>query len=125
MSDEKKEYDPEMRGALYEDARHKEDEKYPVATGKVTISGVELRIAMWPSRVSSGEGRKKYWPIKVEYKQGATRFLVPVSPAEVTATGIAPAKNAGGGAAADKEQSGGMGPADSPADTPDVGDLPF
>ena len=124
MSDEKN-YDPEMRGVLYADARSKDNDKYPIATGKVTISGVELRIAMWSSRVTSGENAKKYWPIKVEYKQGATRFLVPVSPAEVTATGIAPAKNAGDGAAADKGQSGGMGPADSPADTPDVGDLPF
>ena len=110
MSDEKKEYDPEMRGALYEDARHKEDDKHPIATGKVTISGVELRIAMWPSRVSSGEGRKQYWPIKVEYKQGATRFLVPIEPAQVIATGVAPS---GGGESAPSD--GGEG----------VGDLPF
>lgn len=120
MSDEKQ-YDPEMRGVLYADAKAKENDKYPIATGKVTISGVELRIAMWASRVTSGENAKKYWPIKVEYKQGATRFLVPVSPAEVTATGIAPAK-AADGAAADK---GNMGPSNGPGDSSDVGDLPF
>lgn len=114
---EEKQYDPEMRGVLYADARSKDNDKYPIATGKVTISGVELRIAMWPSRVTSGENAKKYWPIKVEYKQGATRFLVPVSPADVTATGIAPAKSAG--AAADTGLSSGSG------DASDVGDIPF
>ena len=40
MSDEKQ-YDPEMRGVLYADAKAKENDKYPIATGKVTISGVE------------------------------------------------------------------------------------
>lgn len=118
MSDNKKEYDPEMRGVLYEDSRHKDNDSYPVATGKITIHGVELRIAMWSSRVSAGEGKKKYWPVKVEYKQGATRFLVPVSPAEVTAIGIAPAKSADG-VAAETAPSNGSG------ETSDVGDLPF
>lgn len=86
MSEAKKEYDPEMRGALYEETDRK-NEKSPVATGKVTISGVELRIAMWPAQVSKGETKKKYWPLKVEYRQGATKFLAPVSPANVTVTG--------------------------------------
>lgn len=86
MSEAKKEYDPEMRGALYEESERK-SEKSPVATGKITISGVELRIAMWPAQVSKGESKKKYWPVKVEYRQGATKFLVPVSPAQVTVTG--------------------------------------
>ena len=116
---EDKQYDPEMRGMLYADARSKDNDKYPIATGKVTISGVELRIAMWPSRVTSGENAKKYWPIKVEYKQGATRFLVPVSPADVTVTGTAPAKSVGNGTAAD------TGPSSGPGDASDVGDLPF
>ena len=83
MSETKKEYDPEMRGALYEETDRK-NEKSPVATGKVTISGVELRIAMWPAQVSKGETKKKYWPLKVEYRQGATKFLAPVSPVTVT-----------------------------------------
>lgn len=86
MSETKKEYDPEMRGALYEETDRK-NEKSPVATGKVTISGVELRIAMWPAQVSKGETKKKYWPLKVEYRQGATKFLAPVSPSQVTVTG--------------------------------------
>lgn len=86
MSEAKKEYDPEMRGALYEETDRK-NEKSPVATGKVTISGVELRIAMWPAQVSKGETKKKYWPLKVEYRQGATKFLAPVSPSQVTVTG--------------------------------------
>ena len=105
MSEAKKEYDPEMRGALYEESERK-SEKSPVATGKITISGVELRIAMWPAQVSKGEAKKKYWPLKVEYRQGSTKFLVPVSPAQVTvtgatATGVAMAP--GDGEAADEE----------------------
>ena len=90
MSDEKN-YDPEMRGILYAEERQG-DSKFPIATGKVTISGVELRIAMWPSRVTAGEKQRKYWPIKVEYKQGTTRFLVPVMPADVIAKGVAVAE---------------------------------
>lgn len=85
MSEAKKEYDPEMRGALYEEAERKND-KAPVATGKITISGVELRIAMWPAQVSKGEAKRKYWPLKVEYRQGTTKFLAPVSPSQVTVT---------------------------------------
>lgn len=85
MSDEKNDYDSEMRGVLYDVGERKGD-KYPVATGKIQISGVELRIAMWPAQVSKGESKKKYWPVKVEYKQGATKFLAPVSPANVTVT---------------------------------------
>ena len=96
MSDEKT-YDPEMRGALYEETRNKGNDKAPVATGKITISGVELRIAMWSSRVSA-ESKKKYWPLKVEYRQGTTRFLVPIEPANVVATGTAQVVPADGSA---------------------------
>lgn len=102
-------YNPEMRGALYEEAERK-SEKSPCATGKVTISGVELRVAMWPAQVSKGESKKKYWPLKVEYRQGATKFLVPVSPADVTVTG----------ATAD-----GAGAARASGECADVGDMPF
>ena len=109
MSEEKK-YDPEMRGALYEESERKSD-KSPIATGKITISGVELRIAMWPSQVSKGESKKKYWPVKVEYRQGATKFLAPVSPANVTVT------------AASAAAPGGAAPGDGEA--ADVGDMPF
>ena len=109
MSEEKK-YDPEMRGALYEESERKSD-KSPIATGKITISGVELRIAMWPSQVSKGESKKKYWPVKVEYRQGATMFLVPISPAAVTVT------------AASAAAPGSAAPGDGEA--ADVGDMPF
>jgi hypothetical protein len=109
MSEEKNNYDPEMRGALYEESERKSD-KSPVATGKITISGVELRIAMWPAQVSKGESKKKYWPLKVEYRQGATKFLAPVCPSQVTVTGA----TATGAAAA---------PGDGEA--ADVGDMPF
>ena len=108
---EKKEYDPEMRGALYAvEESERKSEKSPIATGKLTISGVELRIAMWPSQVSKGESKKKYWPVKVEYRQGATKFLVPVSPAQVTVTGATASASA-----------------DAPGDgeNADVGDMPF
>lgn len=82
---EQKQYDPEMRGALYEEVERKSD-KSPIATGKITVSGVELRLAMWPAQVTKGESKKKYWPIRVEYKQGATKFLAAIAPSAVTVT---------------------------------------
>ena len=106
MSEEKRDYDPEMRGVLYDVGERKGD-KYPIATGKIQISGVELRIAMWPPQVSKGESKKKYWPVKVEYRQGATKFLAPVSPANVTVTAAT---------------SDGAAPGDGEA--ADVGDMP-
>lgn len=109
MSEAKKEYDPEMRGALYEDADRKSD-KSPIATGKIQISGVELRIAMWPSQVTKGEAKKKYWPLKIEYRQGTSKFLAPVSPSQVTVTGAT--ANASAAAPGEGENA-------------DVGDMPF
>lgn len=106
---ELKAYDPEMRGALYEEAERK-SEKSPIATGKITISGVELRIAMWPAQVSKGESKKKYWPLKVEYRQGTTKFLAAVSPSQVTVTGAT--ANASADVPGDGENA-------------DVGDMPF
>lgn len=106
---ESKEYNPEMRGALYEETERK-GEKYPVATGKITVSGVELRIAMWPAQVTKGEAKRKYWPLRVEYRQGATKFLAPVSPANVTVTSASAAN----------------GSASTPGEANvEVGDMPF
>ena len=106
-----KKWDPEMRGALYEDAERKND-KAPIATGSITISGVELRLAMWPSAVS--QKGKKYWPVKVEYKQGTKFMLAKISPANVVVTGGTAQVEKPGDAAA---------PGDKPAD--EVGDMPF
>lgn len=109
---ELKAYDPEMRGALYEEAERK-SEKSPIATGKITISGVELRIAMWPSQVTKGDAKKKYWPLKVEYRQGTTKFLAAVSPSQVTvtdATANAPASTAAPG----DDETADLEPSDMP-----------
>jgi hypothetical protein len=114
MSDEKKEYSNEMRGTLWAEPERTND-KAPVASGTVTISGLELRIAMWPARVASQASKaagKKYWPIAVEYKQGTQFVLAKVSPVDI----VVPAAN---GAAA-----GGV-PGVAPAAQGDVGDLPF
>lgn len=89
MSEEKKEYSNEMRGTIWVEKARK-NEKSPVATGTVTISGVELRIAVWPKRKAAGGGKRdgdEFSPISVEYKQGATKFLAAFSPANVTVTG--------------------------------------
>ena len=104
MSEPKKDYDNEMRGTLWQETERK-SEKSPAATGTVTISGLELRIAMWPVRVA-GDGTKaagkKYWPISVEYKQGTQFVLAKISPADITVTGsVAEVPGAGDGAAAD------------------------
>lgn len=80
-----KEYDREGRGAMFEETDRK-SEKAPIATGSITISGLDLRIAMWPARTAAGNGPgagKKYWPIKVEYKQGTKYVLAKVSPENI------------------------------------------
>ena len=114
MIEEKKEYSNEMRGTLWQEAERSND-KAPIATGTVTISGLELRIAMWPSRVApqtSKAAGKKYWPVAVEYRQGTRYVLAKVSPADITVLAANGAPATGGeGAVA----SGGS----------DVGDLPF
>lgn len=114
MSEEaKKDYDNEMRGSLWSEENRTND-KAPTATGTVTISGVELRLAMWPARVAGGSGKgagKKYWPISVEYKQGTKFMLAKISPANVLVTG------------ATAEAAAAEAPGD---DKPvDVGDMPF
>ena len=86
-----KEYSNEMRGSLWPEENRTND-KAPTASGTVTISGVELRIAMWPARVAGGTGKgagKKFWPISVEYKQGTKFVLAKVNPADIVVSGAA------------------------------------
>ena len=83
MAEDKK-YDPEMRGAVYLDTERK-NEKAPMATGTIQVSGVELRVAMWAAQVS--KNNKKYWPITVEYKQGTKFMLAKIKPENVVVTG--------------------------------------
>lgn len=114
MSDEKKEYSNEMRGTLWAESERTND-KAPVASGTVTISGLELRIAMWPARVASQTSKaagKKYWPIAVEYKQGTQFVLAKVSPVDIV---VPSAKSAVAGGA----------PGSAPAAQGGVDDLPF
>ena len=114
MSDEKKEYSNEMRGTLWAESERTND-KAPVASGTVTISGLELRIAMWPARVASQTSKaadKKYWPIAVEYKRGTQFVLAKVSPVDIV---VPSAKSAVAGGA----------PGSAPAAQGGVDDLPF
>ena len=114
MEEQAKLYSDEMRGALFEIAPDERKEKGPVATGTLTISGVKLRLAMWPARVAGGTGKgagKKFWSVAVEYPQGARAFLAKCSPASVVVTG---ASAQPGDTAADVADS---------AD--DSGDMPF
>lgn len=85
MSEVKKEWSNEMRGSLWAEDQRTND-KAPIASGTVTISGLDIRVAMWPARVAGGDGKgagKKYWPISVEYKQGTRFVLAKVSPADI------------------------------------------
>ena len=111
MSD-KRQYDDEMRFTLYENDDRKNNEKAPAMTGVGKISGVEIRVALWPSMVSQNTG-KKYWSGRFEYKQGTKWMLAKISPANVVVTG----------ATAQVEDK----PADgtAAADQTDVGDMPF
>lgn len=91
MNEEKKEYSNEMRGSLWPEKDRKND-KAPAATGTITISGVELRVAMWPKRKAGGSGKRAgedFWPISVEYKQGTKFVLAKVNPANIVVTGAA------------------------------------
>lgn len=85
-----KEYSNEMRGTLWPVDESDRKENGPAATGTVTISGVELRIAMWPARVAGGSGKgagKKYFSLSLEYKQGTKAFLAKCNPTNVIVTG--------------------------------------
>ena len=91
MNEEKKEYSNEMRGSLWPERERKND-KAPLATGTITISGVELRVAMWPKSKAGGSGKRageEFWPISVEYKQGTKFVLAKVNPANIVVTGAA------------------------------------
>ena len=111
---ENKEYSNEMRGTLWilDDSERKDKEKSPVATGKITISGVELRISMWGKRTVNKPGTKAhgkgYMPLAIEYPRGAEKFLAAIRPADVTVTA----------AVADA-------PAEHPVLAEDVDDIPF
>ena len=105
----RKEYSDEMRGTLWKNEGELKD-KAPNYTGMAVISGVKVRIAMWGPSVAPKSG-KKYLSLKLEYPQGATRFLVPVAPADVRVkSGIAVAETTAG---------------DAGANPNDVGDMPF
>ena len=89
MSEEVKQYSNEMRGSLWPEKERK-NEKAPTATGTITISGVELRIALWPKRTAGGSGKRAgedFWPVSVEYKQGTKVVLAKVNPANIVVTG--------------------------------------
>ena len=87
-----KEYSNEMRGTLWilDDSERKDKEKSPVATDKITISGVELRISMWGKKKVDKPGTKAhgktYMPLAIEYPRGAEKFLTAIRPADVTVT---------------------------------------
>lgn len=110
MSD-KRQYDDEMRFTLYENEDRKNNEKAPAMTGVGKISGVEIRVALWPSMVSQNTG-KKYWSGRFEYKQGTKWMLAKISPANVVVTG----------ATATVEAKPGDGTGEGQTD---VGDMPF
>lgn len=111
MAEEKK-FDNEMRGTFWENDRR--GENGPVMKGTMQISGVMLRVIMWPKRTApekDGKPARVYVPFSVEYPQGATRFLSPVNPANVVVTG---AEAGSGGADADGADAAGT-----------VDDMPF
>ena len=102
--EDKKEYSNEMRGSLWPEKERKSD-KAPTATGTITISGVELRVAMWPKRKAGGSGKRAgedFWPLSVEYRQGTKFVLAKVNPANIVVTGaVAETEQAEPGPAAD------------------------
>lgn len=109
-------FDNDMRGTLWTEKERK-SEKSPTATGTITVSGVALRIAMWPKRKAGGNGKRAgedYWPISVEYKQGTKFVLAKVSPANIVVTGAVGSAESSGAA----EQT-------APAENGGVDDMPF
>lgn len=102
MSEEVKQYSNEMRGSLWTEKERK-SEKAPTATGTITISGVELRLALWPKKKAGGTGKRageEFWPVSVEYKQGTKHFLAKVSPSNVVVTGASATAEGEGDSAA-------------------------
>ena len=89
----------DMHGSLWPIPESERRERGPVATGTITVSGVPLRIALWPKKVVDNPGSKAngkhYMPVSVEYPRGSARFLAPFSPSDVTvASATAPADGA-------------------------------
>lgn len=111
-------YDNEMRGSLWTE-KDRTNDKAPTATGSITISGVELRLAMWPKRKAGGTGKRAgedFWPISVEYRQGTKFVLAKVNPANIVVTG----------ATAAAETSTDPASAEAPGEqTGPVDDMPF
>lgn len=113
---EQKVYSNEMRGSLWTE-KDRTNEKAPTATGTITVSGVELRIAMWPKRKAGGSGKRAgedFCPLSVEYKQGTKFVLAKVSPANIVVTGAT-----GQAESADKHDEPGS------TETGSVDDMPF
>lgn len=85
-----KEYSNDMRGTLWLVDESDQKEKSPIAKGKITVSGVELMVSMWPKRKVDKAGSKAYgktyMSLSIEYPKGATKFLAGVRPADVTVT---------------------------------------
>lgn len=120
MSEIIKNYSNEMRGSLWTE-KNRSSDKAPTATGTLTISGVELRIALWPKKKAGGNGKRageEFWPVSVEYKQGTKFMLAKVNPANVVVIGAA-ATPEPGSAAADSS------PEMPSAPIGEVGDMPF
>lgn len=84
-------------GALFQEQN--KAEKGPDMSGTITISGLEMRIAVWPSRKAQKEGGKNYRPVKIEYKQGSEWVLVRCRPSDIVATGAAASTASEGGEA--------------------------
>jgi len=107
-----KEFSNEMRGTLWLLNESERKEKSPIATGLITVSGVELRISMWPKKKCEKAGSKAYgktyMQLSLEYPKGATKFLAGVRPADVTVTSAAATT-----------------PEETPSEAVDPDDIPF
>lgn len=64
MAQNKKEYDPNMRGVLFQNDKEG-NEKRPDFTGPVVINGEEMRIAGWIRKSKDG---KKFISIAISNK---------------------------------------------------------
>ncbi len=97
-----KEYPNEMRGALWITQESQRKDNGPIASGTVTVSGVPLRVVMWPKRIVDKAGSKAYGrgylPLTLEYPKGTEKFLAAVRPANVVVTAATSAQQPDGAA---------------------------